>query len=391
MNETVSNDDRAVADGAPCAWLQIAEAWRNLPGLATLLLTFAGIALLSVLAVASASRAAGSIPGALAFALGLFGLAAAGSQFMEQAGGRPVSSVARAFAASPAIVARMLGLALVAFVGLLAFVLAAAVVLLACRLPVVGPALYVVALPFLALSGALVLAALGVAALLAVPVLWEGHSLRSALAQFCTVCARRAVPGFVDLSLLFVVVGVVALGVAAFALVGFALVDALSAALVGVERPGSALASFAAWTQGLSFADATETAVAARPAAVAVAAAAAVVPAAALVFGLALACRKSMAEIDIAAARATLGRAIVETQVKALQACDDARLALQRLRATVAQRRWGVRVAASPPAPAIAVAGGPAGAAAAPACPQCGAVAASDDAFCGNCGRRLPA
>src|SRR5690606_10184654 len=120
--------------------------------------------------------------GLCAVVVGL-GLTAAGSQYAEQADGRLVSSISRAFAATPAIVLRVLLLSGLLSVVFLVFVLVASAVLFACRLPVVGPLLYVVALPVLTLCAAVLLLASCAALLLSLPALWEGHSVRTALSQ----------------------------------------------------------------------------------------------------------------------------------------------------------------------------------------------------------------
>lgn len=361
--------------------LGVADAWRNGPALATLLLTFVVAALLVLLALASGSIGVLPAVSALGLAAGVaaFGAVAAGSQFAEQAGGRPVSSVARAFAGTPLIVLRAVLLAGVLALVLAAFVLVVSLVLLACRLPVVGPVLYVVALPALTLAGAVLLFALSAAALLSMPALWEGHSLRTVLSQLGAIAAQRKLSTFANLLLFFLVAAVVATVVTMFVLAGFGLATGLSVPLVGAA---SLDAVVAAWTGEARILDAGPYAIAGALAAALVFAITVALLAAVFLFGLTIAYLRSTDGIDIAAARAALGRAIVEIQVTKGQAAEDLEALARRMRSMLGM---GAGRATRP-----AVAAPPVVESQAPACPHCDSSAAPDDVFCGNCGQRLP-
>ncbi len=360
--------------------LGVADAWRNGPALATLLLTFVAVALLGLLALAC--RSIGVLPTVsalgLAIAVAAFGAVAAGSQYAEQAVGRPVSSVPRAFAATPPIVLRALVLAGVLGLVLAAFVLVVAIVLLACRLPVVGPVLYVVALPALTLAGAVLLFGLSAAALLSMPALWEGHSLRTVLSQLGAIAAQRKLTAFANLLLFFLVAVVVATVVTMFLLAGFGLAAGLSVPLSGAASLDAVLA---AWSGEARIADVGPYAVAGAVAAALVFAVAVALLAAVFLFGLTIAYLRSTDGIDIAAARAALGRAIVEMQVRKGQATEDLRARARRLRSMLGT---GAARATRP-----AVAAAPVAASPAPGCPHCDSPTAADDLFCGNCGQRL--
>lgn len=370
----------ALAD--PRSLLRVAEAWRNGPALATLFSTFVVVALVGLFCIGYGSSGTLPFAVALGFVLAGFGLTAAGLQFAEQAGGRPISSVTRAFSATPAIAARVVLLAGVLSIALFAFVLAAWAVLFACRLPLVGPILYVIAVPVLTLAGAMLLLATCASALLSLPALWEGHSLRTALSQLWAIGAQRKLEASTNLILFFLVVGLVAVVVSAFVLAGFGLATGLAvrfSAATGVEN------ALALWTGRVSLVGAEAMAVSAATALVF--AITGTLLMAVFLFGLATAYLRTTDGIDIAAARAALGRAIVEIQVKRGQAVEDAKRLAQRMR-----RRTGFarRRAAAPALAAFAPAEATnETASAAVACAYCGSSAAHDDTFCGDCGKRL--
>lgn len=358
--------------------LGVAEAWRNGPALATLLITFVAVALLGLLVLAYGSAGALSAVSVFGLAITLVGVSAAGSQFAEQASGRPVSSVSRAFAATPPIVLRVVLLGVVLALFLATFVFVVSAVLLACRLPVVGPILYVVALPALTFVGAVLLFALGAAALLSMPALWEGHSVRTALSQLGAIAAQRKLPGFVNLLLFLLVATVVTAVVTIFVLAGFGLSVGLSGPLSGATPLRDVVAT---WTGEARIVDAGAHAIAGAVAAALVIAITAALLAAVFLFGLMIAYLRTTDGIDIAAARAALGRTIVEVQVKKGQVAEDARSLVRQVRSSL---RLAPARAAAPTVASLSATASPT-----LACPHCDSPAAPDDVFCGNCGERM--
>ena len=121
-----------------CKPLVVGRAWGNVRALATLLITFGVIASIGVLVAASATPVSYPLGAILAAVLAALGTSAAGAQFVEQAAGRPVSSVARAFVAAPRILLASLLLIAALVAVLAAFVLVSAAMLYAGRLPVDG-------------------------------------------------------------------------------------------------------------------------------------------------------------------------------------------------------------------------------------------------------------
>ena len=75
---------------------------------------------------------------------------------MDQAAGRPVTSVMSAFLGSPLVLLRSLGLALLFLVVFLGYLAVVYLVLFVCKIPALGALVYVVALPVLTFLGALI-------------------------------------------------------------------------------------------------------------------------------------------------------------------------------------------------------------------------------------------
>lgn len=186
---------------------RLGEALRNRQALLTLLGTYVVTVLLFGLGVVSGSVFLMFLFALVAYAALVLGGAAAGLQFMDQAVGRPVTPVVAALTGSPMVVLRLIGLVLLLFVLVLAWFLVAAILLFLCKLPGIGGLLLIAVVPLLTFSGALVFAGVYVAACLAAPALFEGHSLRSALSQLWAVAVQRPVEALLNLFLLLFVVG----------------------------------------------------------------------------------------------------------------------------------------------------------------------------------------
>jgi len=370
-----------------CGPLAVAGAWVNVPALATLLITFAVMASAGLLVAASATPVSYPLGAILVAVLAALGISAAGSQFVEQAAGRPVSSVARAFAATPRILLGSLLLIAVLVALLAAFALVSAAMLYACRLPVVGPVLLLVVAPALTIVGAALLGALAAGALLTLAALWEGHSLRTALSQLCAIAARRNHRAVVDLLLPLLVAGLLAVVGSIFVFAAFVLVASLAAALSGAVGLEDWLAGLAA---GPSLAgDATATTAWAGVAILATILTALWVSV--LLFAVAIGYRRCTEGIDIAIARAAVARAIIELQVRRIEAVEEvAALARRIVGSVVPKPGRGALVIAPAPTGALAATTDLAGPQASRiSCAHCASNAQPDDVYCGNCGQRL--
>jgi len=368
-----------------CGPFAVAAAWGNARALATLLITLGLTVAAGLLVAASATPVAYPIGAILAAVLAALGISAAGSQFVEQAAGRPVSSVARAFAATPRILLGSVLLTAVLVAVLAAFVLVSAAMLYACRLPVVGPLLLLVVVPALTIGGAALLAALAAAALLALAALWEGHSLRTALSQLCEIVAQRKHRVWVDLLLPLLVAAALAAAGSVFVLVAFALVASLAAPLSGAMRIEDRVASLAVVPALLG----DGPAISAWAGAAILATILIALWVSAFLFAVAIGYRRCAEGIDIAIARAAVARAIIELQVRRVEAIEELAAFARRIFGSLAPGSGALRIASSPAGATIATTG-LAGQPASPiACAHCASNAQPDDVYCGNCGQRL--
>ncbi|AKJ31697.1 hypothetical protein AAW51_5006 [Caldimonas brevitalea] len=414
----------------PHGLTRIGEAWRNGPALVTLVATFVAAALLIGLGAATGVALLMFVFGLLAWGLVLLGLAAAGRQFMDQAQGLPVTGSAAAFGGSPMAVARLLGLALVCSLVVVAWLAVAALLLFFCKIPLLGGVLLVGVVPLLVFSGALLFLGLYVTWGLAAPALFEGHTLKRALSQLWAIITDRPLEAFLRLMLLFALVGLIAALTMAFIGAGFGITAGLAASILGgdigqmlggpdMPQVSDSVSAGGHFGAGLGIGI--------------VWAVVGAVFAALLLYGLCLSYLRLTADLDTTAAEAAVDTALARTREKAQQAAEDARRRAQELQAAARQRaeqvRRGAPASAAPsaesgtvpnaPSPAVVAPGGdppladdwesppkgqgPAapddagvgdgvqepGAPGLLRCPSCKTVVAPTDTFCGACGRKL--
>jgi hypothetical protein len=371
----------------PYSLLRVGEAWRNRPGLATLMITF----VVMVLSLVLGTRGGAGVMVMmilLSVLVGFAGFSAAGIQFMDQAGGRPVTPVVAAFIGSPMILLRTVGLVIGLGVAFLAYLAVAGVVLLVCKVPMLGALVYVAALPVLTLLGALVLLGLTVAGLISGAALWEGHSLGTALAQGWAVATQRPMQAFLNLMLLFLVTSLVMMVIAGFVFSGFGIVGGLSAAILGGDMT-SGVSGLMGSMMGGGFGNRYGGGDAAGGLVLAGLVGGAVVFAvvqalftAIFALGLALTYLKITAGLDIAAAKSAMDSALSKTKEKAQQAAAEAKRRAAEAQAAAQLRMDQARGAAqavratSASTPALA-------------CSACGAKVTIEDVFCGECGHNL--
>lgn len=366
----------------PYSLLRIGEAWRNRPGLTTLLLTFVVIVLLLVLG-ASAGTGPFALTALLAVLFSFAGFSAAGIQFMDQAAGRPVTPVLAAFLGSPMVLLRSLGLTLVFILAFVGYVAVALVILVLCKIPALGPLLYVVALPVLTFLGSLVFLGLTVAGLISGAALWEGHSLAAALAQGWAAATQRPMHVFLSLVMLFIVTVMVSLVVTGFVYSGFGIAGMLSAKVLGNESSGGLSTIMGSLMGGglggnssgggLVFAGLLGSAI--------VFAVMQALYTAIFTLGLTLTYLKLTAGLDVSAARSAMDSAIAKTKEKAQQAAVEAKRRAGEAQAAAQQR---LELARTAQASRAAAAASPA-----LACPACHSTTTAEDEFCGGCGHKL--
>jgi hypothetical protein len=363
----------------PYSLFRMGEAWRNRRGLLTLVATFLVSALFGGLAFSTHVTPLALLLQLMALFIYFIGISAAGVQFMEQANGRPISSTLDALASSPMLVLRALGLALIFTFSFVAYFIVAGLLLLLCKIPGIGGALYAVILPALTLLGAFVYFAMFVVVLLSGVALWEGHTLKASLSRLWAVLTQRPMEAFLNLAVLFVVIGLVGGLIGMFLFFGFVLTGGMSAAIL------SGGGDIASMMQG----DFSSTASMLRGGM----AGGAILFAIYFTFmsamgmlGLALVYLKVTDGIDVAAAESAMEAAAAKARDKMQAAAEDARRRAQEAQAAAQARMQPAappvmqQPAVMPQAPAAAMA---------LACPGCRHAIGPGDVFCGNCGFKL--
>ena len=369
----------------PYSLLRMGEAWRNRPGLVTLLVTFPLSVLVLALAATSAraSFALAILFGLLSFAIYLVGISAAGIQFMDQAAGRPVSTTVGALMSSPMVGLRSLGLTLILLLCWLIFYAIEAAILFLCKIPGLGPLLYAVAFPVLVLTDALVFLGMSVALMLSFPALCEGHSLKTAFSQLWAIVVQRPVEAILNLVILFVALAFTMMLVSGFIGIGFLNTGIVSMAILGPQMRGDMGDIMGMFMAG-GFGQATGAGglvMAGLFGGTIVFGIALALFTAMGLLGLALTYLKITGGIDVTAATAAMDGAIAKTKAKAQQAAEEARRRASEAQAAAQQRLEHARATQAARAQTQAPV--------ALSCPACSAAILPDEMFCGSCGHKL--
>lgn len=171
----------------------------------------------------------------------MWGGNAAGILMMDEVAGQPSRSVGLALRASlgatQQLVLVLLALALFYLIGLLAL----AVMLLICRLPVLGPWLYAVVFPVAAVASGIALFVLPALVFpLCAPALWRGLDASTSLAQLWAVVKQRLPLVLTWMLVLACIAAVVWTVLLAVLLLGFSMTSGVSATVLGAQSLWSA-------------------------------------------------------------------------------------------------------------------------------------------------------
>src|SRR5205807_4141830 len=171
-----------------------------------------GCLVVGVLLVAVAGRMGplGAMLGALLFMVAMAtGINAAGGLPMDAARGQAPRTITDALAFGLLCIPRLVLLALMLLVAVLAVVLVVAILLLLCKIPVLGPLLYVVVFPLAVVALGMTLIGMFVCLVLALPAIWEGLGVLRVVAQTLEIVRTR----LVEALLLLLLVGLLAFAV----------------------------------------------------------------------------------------------------------------------------------------------------------------------------------
>ena len=164
------------------------------------------------------------------------GFNAAGVVLMDQTSGSPSRSFGDALLAGLFALGKGIVVMLIAGVIFLGVVLAIALLLWVCKIPVIGPLLFFVIFPVSAIAiGVLFVAFAFVLAPIAAPAIWSGESIGASLARVAVVIRSGLVGVVVRACVLLVLLMVTAMVLWTVALSGTVTAGSLSLGIVGVD------------------------------------------------------------------------------------------------------------------------------------------------------------
>lgn len=423
------NQPAAIGGLSPDAFsslFQSINGLRNRRALAALL----GCMVVGILVAGLFSLMATRLGFFVAFLGGLFlfvaaatGIHAAGVLLMDQARGAPLRSLPDAVVYGllciPKFIVLVLALALVA----IAVFIALAIVYFICKIPVLGPILFVVVFPLSVVISGLTLCGLFLCMFLALPAIWEGATITRAIAQALAIARSRLVESILLLAVVGLLSGVIGFIVFSVLFTGLMPSIGLSASILGgdglyslmgmMRRGGGDFGEMGGGMGGGigGGAGSAGYAIAAGIGAGLLWALAGSLLSLVYLLGLNLVYLRVTEGLDVGATEAALKARLDDAKRQAVDLGQKARDAAERARdqarqsAAAAQASAAAAAAAAVSRPATPVepaappptasppdlTPGPAApaAATAPTCPQCLATVGKDDLFCGICGFRL--
>lgn len=312
--------------------------------------------------------------GLIAYMVMLVGASAAGGVLMDAARHISPRSRADAIVVGAMDLLKILGIALIGVLGLVAYLIVLGVVLFICKIPGLGPVLYGLLLPVLVVLSALVVNGLLVGLMLSNSAVWEGNSFRSALARVAAVASKRLPEVLISFLLLMLLMMIVGMIVGGLMVTGYLLVGGMSASILG-SALNMSLGSLGAMGamgggQGMGYV------VAGGFGSAVLFAITVTAMTSVFIMGVNLIYLTACEGLDSTAIEGAFNERLQNVKQKAdemqQRARERAHEAQERARQAVAER------SASPPA-----------AVSQSKCPACGATVTADDAFCGECGHTL--
>jgi hypothetical protein len=360
------------------------DAFKNVRAIILLGLTFISAALIgaafSALAMSTQMLSLGAFGGLLAMLVVFYGMNAVGILMMRDAQGQPMHDMSGAVLLSLFSSHRVLAVFFLECCIMLLAVLAIVLVLLVCKIPVLGPVLYTVVFPVSAIIlGVLVFALFWVMLPLTGPAVWNGGSVFQVIARLNLIVRARLIEVVLSQLVLFIMAGFVAVLIFSVIGTGVMMTAGISVGVIG-SSVGSAMGG---GMMGMMMGGGGGYAIAASLGGGLLMAVAAVVPALILTKGICIIYLNTTRDLDFTASEALLGDGLAAVKRRADEARERARhLAEQHRPATPAS-------SGAVTAPGGATSSGSTSVAPGLQCPNCHAPVAADDAFCGNCAHKL--
>lgn len=313
----------------------------------------------------------GFIFGLIALAIALTGVSASGILLMDQARGVPQRSVTDALVMAVMCLGKIILVGLMVFVVVLLFLLAAALIYFVCKIPGIGPLLLFIAHPVLVVVAGLLFFSIGFVFMpLVAPSLWDGNSVKQAIAKLIVIVRSRFMPVIVNFIVLWVLVSIITLIVSSIVFTGFASMTGLGVMVLGSDMQVSLLNATSNLFAGGGAGSGPLWAATFSAALIFMVAAAMGVQV--WLMGINLVYLNVSAGVDASQAEAMLDDQINSAKERAREAKQKAMEASERARQSVTR---------DAPAPMPQASGAQ--------CPNCHAGVSPDDMFCEHCGHKL--
>jgi hypothetical protein len=359
--------------------LSAVEAITNRRAFVTLFSTFTAAAILfalfsavTVSFVSNGQYTLSKITGLIGFIAVFFvvmaGTSATGFLLNDTVRGREQRSISNSLILAATTLPRILGvMAMIFAIGLL-LMLFVALILFVCKTPGLGPLLYAVAFPAIAVTlGGACYAAMFVVALHG-PAIWEGNSIMRTVAILGSIVRRRLIPVVIQTILLGLLVGLVSSIVLGAIFFGITTTSLLSLPILG-QGMGMDMLTGMAGMMGMGGGEGAGYAKAAAFGGALLFGCAIVAPVLVALSGNCIIFLNVTENLSTAELEKSLQGAVDKAREKAAQAKSQL------------EERSKAAANGMQPAPVTGVASN--------ACSRCGSPTAAGDTFCGNCGNRL--
>jgi hypothetical protein len=171
--------------------LRAVEGLRNRRAILIIAVGWLVSTLVSVLGAGTGSVKAGMIISFIGMLLFLYAICAAGIVLLEVARGGDPPGIFQACAEAIPAFLRLLGVVVLGLIALLIYWIVVAALFFVCKLPGIGPALYMIVLPVIVVFTAMMLAIVYVCVGLLGPAVWDGHTLGGAISRMQEIAKGR--------------------------------------------------------------------------------------------------------------------------------------------------------------------------------------------------------
>ncbi|MEP7102957.1 MAG: hypothetical protein ABI781_20785 [Burkholderiales bacterium] len=175
------------------------------------------------------------------FVAGATGINAAGVLLMDQARGVPSRTLTDAVVYGLMCIPKFIALALLLLLVAIAVFIVLAIVYFVCKIPVLGPVLFVLVFPLSVVISGLTLCGLFLCMFLALPAIWEGATITRAIAQTLAIARGRLVEAILLLAVVGLLAGVIGFIVFSVLFSGLMPAVGMSASILGGDGFGPML------------------------------------------------------------------------------------------------------------------------------------------------------